>query len=180
MRLSRKHGRELEAASTGLGRGRWPPGMTQRPRPRRPLGCARQWTEDTGMGTPGAGRTSRRGLRPTCRPGHGVRFPGEIRKWSNSAGPSPFEELGDVPTGVAATPTRPTDPQSPSSARGQAEKKAPRPGLALRRSRPGPAPSCPGPAPPSRRRFAVRRVYTEGWGVILEFPYWPLGLLRTS
>lgn len=90
--------------------------MTRRPRPRRPLGCARQWTEASGMGIPGAGRTSRRGLRPTCRPGHGVGFPGEIRKRPNSAAPSPLEELGDVPAGVAATPVRPTEPQSRNSA----------------------------------------------------------------
>ena len=121
--------------------------MTWRPRPRRPLGCAGQWTEAIGMGGPGAERTRRSGPRPTYRLWHGVGFPGEIENDLTPRGLPPLEEPGDVSAGVAATPVRQTEPQCPSFSRGQAEKKAPRPGLALRRSRPGPAPSGPGPRP---------------------------------
>lgn len=82
-----RHGGELEVASTGLGRGRWPPGMTWRPRPRWLLGCAWQWTKATRMEVPGVGPKGQKG--PTYRPWHRVQVPREIRKWSNSAGTSP-------------------------------------------------------------------------------------------
>ena len=133
------------------------------------------------MGGPGAGRTRRSGPRRTYRLWHRVGFPGEIENDLTPRGlpPPPLEEPGDVSAGVTATPVRQTEPQNPSFSRGQAEKKAPRPGLALGRSRPGPAPSGPGPRPSAGACMRCGSLHRELRG-LLGFPHWPLGLLRTS
>lgn len=74
MRLSRRRGGKVEAASTGEAERKGPPDMTLRLRLRRPLRCARLWTEGTGMEAPGAGPTERRGPRRTHALWLGARF----------------------------------------------------------------------------------------------------------